>query len=133
MVYNLHDFILTRMTLKKDKITFFFPDGYHAVNDKGKKIKPKKLILTIEIGKFAVKDYISVRMSKSTNHGYTVWKDVPLRKFLRLLKKGSLIFFDEYDCKLTNAKMFQLDTCGDHKVGYNIELFITDILSVECE
>ena len=106
MDYSLHDFFLTRMTLKKDKITFCFPDGYHAVNDKGKEITPKKLILTIDTGKYVVKDFIYVRMAKS-NRGCTVWKDVPLRKFLRLLKKGSLIFFDEYDSKLTNAKMFQ--------------------------
>ena len=132
MDYSLHDFFLTRMTLKKDKITFCFPDGYHDVNDKGKEIKPKKLILTIDTGKYEVKNYISVRMAKP-NRGCTVWKDVPLRKFLRLLKKGSLIFFDEYDSKLTNAKMFQLNTGDKHKTGYNIELFITDILSVECD
>ncbi len=133
MVYSLHDFFLTRMTMKKDKITFCFPEGYYAVNDKGKEIKPKKLLLTIDTGKYAVKNFISVRMSKCTNRGYTLWKDVPLRKFLRLLKKGSLIFFDEYDSKLTNAKMFQLNTSDEHKAGYNIELFITDILSVECD
>ncbi len=133
MVYSLHDFFLTRMTLKKDKITFYFPEGFYAVSDKGKEIKPKRLIFTIDVGKYNIKSFISVRMAKGTNRGYTLWKDVSLRKFLRLLKKGSLIFFDEYDSKLTNAKMFQLHTSGEHKVGYNIELFITDIVSVDCE
>ena len=133
MIYELHDYFLTRVTVKKDKLIFHLPGGFYAVNDKAKKIKPQKLIFTIDKGKYDIKDFISVRISKTTNGGNKVWKSVSLRKLTYLLKKGALIFFDEYESKATNAKWFVLNTSAEHKAHFNIEVLIHDIKEVECE
>ena len=40
-----------------------------------------------------------------------------------------MVIYDEYDSKLTNWKIFQLNACTNWS---NIELFITDIIDIEC-
>lgn len=40
-----------------------------------------------------------------------------------------MVIYDEYDSKLTNWKMIQLNTSTSRS---NIELFITDILDIAC-
>ena len=40
-----------------------------------------------------------------------------------------MVIHDEYDSKLTNWKMIQLNACTRWS---NIELFITDIIDIEC-
>ena len=57
------------------------------------------------------------------------WKDISFKKFISLLKKGSMIIYDEYDSKLTNWKMLHLNACTGRS---NIELFITDIIDIAC-
>ena len=49
--------------------------------------------------------------------------------FSRLFKKGNMVVHDEYDSKLTNWKMLQLNASTSRS---NIELFITDIIDVAC-
>ena len=57
------------------------------------------------------------------------WKEISFKQFSSLFKKGNMVIYDEYDSKLTNWKMIQLNAGTSRS---NIELFITDIIDVEC-
>ena len=57
------------------------------------------------------------------------WKKISIKQFSSLFKKGNMVIYDEYDSKLTNWKMIQLNAGTSRS---NIELFITDIIDVEC-
>jgi hypothetical protein len=57
------------------------------------------------------------------------WKEISFKQFSSLFKKGNMVIHDEYDSKLTNWKMIELNACT--KCG-NIEMFITDIKNVTC-
>ena len=57
------------------------------------------------------------------------WKDISLKQFHSLFKKGNMVIHDEYDSKLTNWKMLQLNANTNRS---NIELFITDIIHTAC-
>ena len=57
------------------------------------------------------------------------WKDISFKQFTALFRKGNMVIHDEYDSKLTNWKMIQLNACAKWS---NIELFVTDIAEIEC-
>ena len=73
----------------------------------------------------SLESYVSIRRIKRGRRG---WKEISFKQFCSLFKKGNMVIHDEYDSKLTNWKMFQLNACTNWS---NIELFITDILDVE--
>lgn len=88
-----------------------------------------KLIFTIDrtgCEEYSLESFMSFRRIK---RGWSSWKSISFKEFNSLFKKGNMVIHDEYDSKLTNWKMIQLNACT--KYG-NIELFITDIESIEC-
>lgn len=133
MNYQLHDYVIDSVVLEDNKIIFSFPDGFYVVDENGHPLRPprKKLAFIIDIDKDrfpdkALESFIFIRRINRRGNG---WKDISFKEFTSLFKKGNMIIHDEYDSKLTNWKMIQLNACT--KCG-NIEMFITDIRNVEC-
>jgi hypothetical protein len=131
MKYVLHDYEIDAVILDQNKIIFSFPDGFYVEGSDGQELKPlrHKLIFTIDrtgCEQYPVESFMSFRRIK---RGWSSWKNISFKEFNALFKKGNMVIHDEYDSKLTNWKMIQLNACT--KYG-NIEMFITDIESVEC-
>ena len=131
MYYQLHDYEIDSVVLENDRITFSFPDGFYAEDENGQEIKPlrKKLAFVIDktgCEKEPLESFVDIRRIK---RGYKAWKEISFKQFSSLFKKGNMVIHDEYDSKLTNWKMIQIN--ANTRYG-NIELRITDIAYVEC-
>ena len=131
MKYQLHDCKIDAIILEDNKIVFSFPNGFYVEDENGQAVKPlrKKLAFVIDIDGFpdaSLESCICVRRIKWGRKG---WKEISFEQFISLFKKGNMVIHDEYDSKLTNWKMIQLNACTRWS---NIELFITDIVDVEC-
>ena len=106
-----------------------FPKGFYVTDENGKELEPlrRKLVFTIDRGCCTdepLESFISIR-----RRGRFSWNDISFKQFSALFKKGNMIIHDEYDSKLTNWKMIQLNAAARWS---NIELFITDIIDIEC-
>ena len=132
MKYQLHDYEIDSITLENNKIIFSFPNGFYATDENGQELKPlrRKLVFVIdedEIHNEPLESFISVRR---IDWGRKGWKKISFKQFTSLFKKGNMVIHDEYDSKLTNWKMIQLNASTSWS---NIELFITDIADIECD
>lgn len=131
MKYQLHDCEIDAIVLEDNNIIFSFPDGFYVADENGQELEPlrKKLVFVIDKSGFSdepLESYISVRRINRKGNG---WKEISFKRFTALFKKGNMFIHDEYDSKLTNWKMIQLNACTRCS---NIELFITDIVDVVC-
>ena len=133
MKYQLHDYEIDSVILDNNKVIFTFPNGFSVVDENGQELRPlrKKLAFIIDIDKDSfpnesLESYISIRRVNWRRNG---WNEISFKQFTSLFRKGNMVIHDEYDSKLTNWKMFQLNASASRS---NIELFITDILGVEC-
>lgn len=127
MEYELHDYEIDAVVLERDRIIFSFPKGFYVAGDQGRTL-PKKLAFVLDkecCPDESPESFIFIRRINRRRNG---WKDITFKQFISLFKKGNMIIHDEYDSKLTNWKMIQLNACT---ACSNIELFITDILKVE--
>ena len=131
MKYQLHDYEIDSFILEKDSIILSFPNGFYAEDDNGNEIKPLRHSLVFTVDRTCcpnepLESFVSIRR---INHRYNGWRDISFKQFISLFKKGNMVIYDEYDSKLTNWKMIQLNTSTSRS---NIELFITDILDIAC-
>ena len=131
MKYQLHDYEIDSFILEKDSIILSFPNGFYAEDDNGNEIKPLRHSLVFTVDRTCcpnetLESFVSIRR---INHRYNGWRDISFKQFISLFKKGNMVIHDEYDSKLTNWKMFQLNASASRS---NIELFITDIIDVAC-
>ena len=131
MKYQLHDYEIDSFILEKDSIILSFPNGFYAEDDDGNEIKPLRhsLVFTVDrtcCSNEPLESFVSIRR---INHRYNGWRDISFKQFISLFKKGNMVIHDEYDSKLTNWKMLQLNASASRS---NIELFITDIIEVAC-
>ncbi len=129
MEYQLHDYEIDSVTLDGEKIVFSFPDGFYVTDDNGEELKPlrRKLVLTIDrhyCMHVSLESFISIR-----KRGRFGWKNISFKQFLALFKKGNMIIFDEFDSKMADQKMIQLNA---HTSWTNIELLIENIVDVAC-
>lgn len=131
MKYQLHDYEIDSFTLEKDSIILSFPNGFYVEDDAGNEITPlrHKLVFTIDRTCYAESSLESFIFIRRVNRHMNGWKDISFKKFLSLFNKGNMVIHDEYDSKLTNWKMLQLNASTSRS---NIELFITDIIDVNC-
>ena len=131
MKYQLHDCEIDSFILEKDSIILSFPNGFYAEDDNETEIMSlrHKLVFTVDRTGCPDESLESFVFIRRINHRMNGWKDISFKKFISLLKKGSMIIYDEYDSKLTNWKMLQLNACTGRS---NIELFITDIIDIAC-
>lgn len=129
--YQLHDYEIDSFTLEKDSIILSFPNGFYVEDDAGNEITPlrHKLVFTIDRTCYAESSLESFIFIRRVNRHMNGWKDISFKKFLSLFNKGNMVIHDEYDSKLTNWKMLQLNASTSRS---NIELFITDIIDVNC-
>lgn len=127
MYYELHDYEIDSVVLKDECIIFSFPKGFYVEGENGQAIVPakKKLIFHIDTDGYPVESCIFIRRITWNRR----WRDISFKQFTALFKKGNMIIHDEYDSKYTNWKMIQLNACTRCA---NIELFITDIVDIEC-
>ena len=128
MKYQLHDCEIDAIVLENNRIIFSFPDGFYVTDENEQELAPLRNKLVFVIDKEtneSLESYVSVRRIKRGRRG---WKEISFKQFCSLFKKGNMVIHDEYDSKLTNWKMFQLNACTNWS---NIELFITDILNIE--
>jgi hypothetical protein len=133
MEYQLHDCEIDAVILDNNKIIFSFPNGFYVVDENRQELRltRKKLVFIIDIDKDSfpnetLESNITIRRINWRMNG---WKEISFKQFSSLFKKGNMVIHDEYDSKLTNWKMIQLNACT--KCG-NIEMFITDIKNVTC-
>ena len=131
MQYQLHDYEIDSIVLENDKIVFSFPNGFYVVDENGQELKPMRKKLTFVIDKECcsnepLESFIFIRRIKRGRKG---WREISFKQLISLFKKGNMVIHDEYDSKLTNWKMIQLNAATSCS---NIELFITDILDTEC-
>ena len=128
--YNLHDCDIDAVTLNGNQIVFSFPDGYYAEDDNCQEIKSLRRKLVFTIGQYqpdeSLDAYIEIRR---ISRNFKRWREISFKEFTALFKKGNMTIHDEYDSKLTNWKMIQLN--ADSRSS-NIELWITDIIDVQC-
>lgn len=132
MKYQLHDYEIDSLTLEKDSIIFSFPNGFYVEDDDGNEIKPlrHKLVFTVDrTGCCSDEPLESFIFIRRINHRMNGWKDISFKQFVSLFKKGNMVIYDEYDSKLTNWKMLQVNANTSRS---NIELFITDIVDISC-
>lgn len=131
MKYMLHDYEIDSVILEKDSIVLSFPTGFFAEDDNGNEILPRRHKLVFTVDRTICPDeplefFVFIRQ---INHRRNGWKDISFNKFVSLFEKGHMVIYDEYDSKLTNSKMLQLNACTKRS---NIELFITDIIDIAC-
>ncbi len=129
MKYQLHDHEIDSFILDKNSIILSFPNGFYAEDDNGNEIRPLRHRLVFTVDRACCPDeplesFVSIRR---INHRYNGWRDISFKQFTSLFKKGNMVIHDEYDSKLTNRKMLQLNASTSRT---NIELFITDIVDV---
>ena len=131
MKYQLHDYEIDSFILEKESIILSFPNGFYAEDDNGNEIKPlrHKLVFTVDRTCCPDEPLESFVFIRRINHRMNGWKDISFKQFSSLFKKGNMVVHDEYDSKLTNWKMLQLNASTSRS---NIELFITDIIDVAC-
>lgn len=131
MKYELHDYEIDAVILEDDRIIFSFPNGFYAEDENGQELKPVRKKLAFTIDKECCPDASpeSFLFIRRINRRMNGWKDISFREFTSLFKKGNMVIHDEYDSKMTNWKMIQLN--ADTRRS-NIELFITDIIDIEC-
>ena len=131
MRYQLHDCKIDSVILEDDAIVLSFPDGFCAEDDSGCDTEPlkHKLVLTIDRACHPdepLESFVFIRRIKRSRNG---WKDISFKRFVSLFQKGHMVIFDEFDSKLTNRKMFQLNAPTSWS---NIEMFIEDIADISC-
>lgn len=131
MQYQLHDYEIDSIVLENDRIIFSFPNGFYVADENGKELKPLRKKLAFVIDKEGcpndpLESFVYIRRIKWGRKG---WREISFKQFVSLFKKGNMVIHDEYDSKLTNWKMIQLNAAVSCS---NIELFITDILDTEC-
>ena len=129
MTYELHDYELDAIILDGDQIIFSFPKGFYAEDDHGqpRHPMPTKLVLTIDKGcctDIPLDSFLEIQ--KRCRWG---WKEISFKQFTKLFKKGNMLVYDEYDSKLTNWKIFQINA---NTRWSNIELLITDVEDIAC-
>ena len=131
MKYQLHDYEIDSCILDKDSIVLSFPNGFYAEDDNGNEIMPirHKLVFTVDRTCRPDEPLESFVFIRRINHRMNGWKYISFNQFVSLFKKGHMVIHDEYDSKLTNGKMLQLNACTNRS---NIELFITDIIDIAC-
>ena len=130
MNYQLHDYEIDSVTFEGNQIIFSFPKGYYVTDQHGKEVTPlrKKLIFIIDRGwceNCPVESFVYIRQRKRFG-----WKDISVKQFLALFKKGNMIIHDEYDSKLSNWKMLQINAKANWS---NIEMFVTDVEEILCQ
>ncbi|MBQ3099427.1 MAG: hypothetical protein IJC50_00400 [Clostridia bacterium] len=130
MYYILHDYEIDSVTFEENKIVFSFPEGFYVEDQHGKDVTPlrHKLIFTIDrsgCDNESVESFVEIRRRKRFG-----WKEISVKQFLALFKKGNMFIHDEYDSRLTNCKMLMINT---NTKWNNIEMFITDIEDVLCQ
>lgn len=127
MNYQLHDYLIDSVILEDNRIIFSFPDGFYVTDENGQEIIParKKLIFHIDTNGFPLEFCISIRRISWGG----IWRTITFKQFTTLFKKGNMVIHDEYDSKLTNWKIIQLNACTKWS---NIELRITDIEAIDC-
>ena len=129
MNYILHDYEIDSIVLEDDKIIFSFPNGFYVTDDNGNELQPlrRKLVFTIDRGSctdLPLESFLSIRRI-----GPLGWREISFKRFTALFRKGNMIIHDEYNSKLTNWKMIQMNVCAKWS---NIEMFITDIGKILC-
>lgn len=125
MNHNLHDYEIDSVVLDGDRIIFSFPEGFY-VEDDGRETMMGKLVFIIDrtcCSDTPLDSFLFIR-----RHLPLGWRDISFRQFTALFKKGNMLIHDEYDSKMTNWKMIQLNA---NTRWSNIELFITDIEKIE--
>ena len=130
MNYQLHDYEIDSVTFEGNKIIFSFPKGFYVTDQQGKEVTPlrRKLIFIIDrgwCGDEPAESFVYIRQRKRFG-----WKDISVKQFLALFKKGNMIVHDEYDSKLTNWKMLQINAKANWS---NIEMFVTDVEEILCQ
>jgi len=127
MHYQLHDYEIDSVVLENDSIIFSFPQGFYAVDDQGRETitRNKKLVFHIDTNGFPLESFLEIRR---ITWGH-IWRNISFKQFTSLFQKGNMIIHDEYDSKLTNWKIIQLNACTNWS---NIELRITDIDEIAC-
>ena len=127
MYYQLHDYMIDSVILEKNCIIFSFPDGFYATDDNGQEYVPirRKLIFHIDSNGYPLESFLEIR--RITWPG--IWKTITYKQFSALFKKGNMVIHDEYDSKLTNWKIIQLNANSNWS---NIELRISDIEDIVC-
>ena len=131
MKYQLHDCEIDSFILEKDSIILSFPTGFYVEDDNGSEMQPlrHKLVFTVDrtcCPDEPLESFIFIRRVNRRRNG---WKDISFKQFVSLFQKGHMVIHDEYDSKLTNWKMLQLNANTNRS---NIELFITDIIDTAC-
>ena len=131
MGYQLHDCEIDSIILEKNSIIFSLPNGFYVTDENGQKLEPlrTKIAFIVDRGQYPGEPLESFIFIRRINWGGKGWKDISFNQFISLFQKGNMIIYDEFDSKLTNRKMFQLNTCTRWS---NIELFIEDIVDVVC-
>ena len=124
MNYQLHDYAMDSVILDNDKIIFSFPNGFYVTDDNGVKLTPVRKKLVFKVDGDDPEQCLFIR-----RRGILGWRDISFKEFSGLFKKGNMLVYDEYDSKLTNWKMIQLNA---NTRWSNIEMFITEIEAVEC-
>lgn len=127
MNYQLHDYMIDSVILEENCIIFSFPDGFYATDDNGHEYVPirRKLIFHIDSNGYPLESFLEIR--RITWPG--IWKTITYKQFSTLFKKGNMVIHDEYDSKLTNWKIIQLNANSNWS---NIELRISDIEDIVC-
>lgn len=131
MKYQLHDCEIDSFILEKDSIILSFPTGFYVEDDNGSEMQPlrHKLVFTVDrtcCPDEPLESFIFIRRVNRRRNG---WKDISFEQFVSLFQKGHMVIHDEYESKLTNWRMLQLNACATRS---NIELFITDIIDIAC-
>lgn len=131
MKYQLHDYEIDSVTLENDSIVFSFPNGFYVTDDNGQEMHPlrRKLAFIVDRSLCPNAPLESFMFIRRINLRRSGWKDISFKQFVSLFKKGNMIIHDEFDSKQDGRKMFQLNTGGRWS---NIEIFIEDIIDVEC-
>lgn len=128
MNYQLHDCEIDSVILDNNRIIFSFPDGFYATDENGQELKSQKRLAFIidkdDFSNDSLDSYIEIRRIRRRRKG---WKYISFKQFVALFKKGNMVIHDEYDSKLTNWKMIQLNAMTNWP---NIEMLITDIADI---
>ena len=131
MNYQLHDCEIDSIILENDSIVFSFPNGFYVADENGHKLEPSgtKLAFIIDRSLCPNEPLESFIFIRRINRRMNGWKYISFKQFAALFKKGNMMIHDEFDSKLTNRKMFQLNANTSMS---NIELFIDDIVNIVC-
>lgn len=128
MKYQLHDCELSSISLENNRIILSFPNGF-CIEDNGVlKLDPSRKTLAFTIDKGLIPNesldsFFSIRLSKKGKS----WKNISFNRLTTLFRKRSMLVYDEFDSKLGDRKLFQLNSCTDQ---LNIELLIEDITDI---